>query len=128
MSTLERKVDKKYDGIVIRQFLKEELELSTRLIRSASIEKRILVNNIPVRMRCVLKEGDVVTIKLSKNESQNITPEKMDLNIVYEDDDILVLNKLPFMVVHPTKSHQSGTLANGVLNYFQETEQNCYRS
>lgn len=125
MSTLERKVDKKYDGIVIRQFLKEELELSTRLIRSASIEKRILVNNIPVRMRCVLKEGDVVTIKLSKNESQNITPEKMDLNIVYEDDDILVLNKLPFMVVHPTKSHQSGTLANGVLNYFQETEQNC---
>lgn len=125
MSTLERKVDKKYDGIVIRQFLKEELELSTRLIRSASIEKRILVNNIPVRMRCVLKEGDVVTIKLSKNESQNITPEKMDLNIVYEDDDILVLNKPPFMVVHPTKSHQSGTLANGVLNYFQETEQNC---
>lgn len=125
MSTLKRKVDKKHDGIVIRQFLKEELELSTRLIRSASIEKRILVNNIPVRMRCVLKEGDEVIIKLSKNESQNITPEKMDLNIVYEDDDILVLNKPPFMVVHPTKSHQSGTLANGVLNYFQETEQNC---
>lgn len=125
MSTLERKVDKSYDGVVIRQFLKEALELSTRLIRTASIEKRILVNNEPVRMRKVLKEGDLVTIKLSRKESQNITPEKIDLNIVYEDDDILVLNKPPFMVVHPTRSHQSGTLANGVLYYFQESNQNC---
>ena len=125
MSTLERKVSKNYDGEVIRQFLKEELELSTRLIRAASIEKRILVNNEPVRMRKTLKEGDLVTIKLSRKESQNITPEKMDLNIVYEDDDILVLNKAPFMVVHPTRSHQSGTLANGVLFYFEESNQNC---
>ena len=49
----------------------------------------------------------------------------MYLDIVYEDEDILVVNKKPFMVVHPTKSYQSGTLANGVLNYFKETGQNC---
>lgn len=125
MSQLEKIVDKNNDGIVIRQYLKEELGLSTRLIRGASIEKRILVNDKAVRMRCVLHEGDKVIVQLDKNESQNIIPEKIDLDIVYEDSDILVLNKSPFMVVHPTRSHLTGTLANGILYYFQETGQNC---
>lgn len=52
-------------------------------------------------------------------------PEDIPIDIVYEDEDILVVNKPPFMVVHPTKSHQSGTLANGVMNYFNKTKQNC---
>lgn len=125
MSTLEKKVDEKYEGISIREFLKEELELSTRLIRSAALEQRILVNNEPVRMRFRLHCGDEVVVKLQRKESQNINPEKMDIDIVYEDSDIIVLNKQPYMVVHPTKSYQSGTLANGVLYYFKETGQDC---
>ncbi|NLK95251.1 MAG: RluA family pseudouridine synthase [Clostridiales bacterium] len=125
MSTLEKKIEEKYDGIVIREYLKEELGLSTRLIRSAAIEKRILVNNNPVRMRYVLHKGDTVVVKLNRKESQNIIPEKMDLDIVYEDEDILIVNKPPFLVVHPTRSYPTGTLANGVLNYFNESKQNC---
>ena len=125
MSKIKVKIEKNNDGIVIRQFLKEEMGLSTRLIRSASIEKRILVNDEPVRMRKVLKAGDIVEIELNRDEKQNITPENIPLDIIYEDDDILVVNKPPFMVVHPTKSHQSGTLANGILYYFNESKQNC---
>lgn len=125
MSTLEKEVEEKFEGILIREFLKEELELSSRLIRSASKEQRILVNSKPVRMRHILHKGDLVTIKLNKKENQNITPEKMPINIVYEDEDILVVNKEPNMVVHPTKSYQSGTLANGVLYYFKESGQDC---
>lgn len=125
MSKIKVKIEKKNDGIVIRQFLKEEMGLSTRLIRSASIEKRILVNDEPVRMRKILKAGDIVEIELNRNESQNITPENIPLDIIYEDEDVLVVNKPPFMVVHPTKSHQSGTLANGILYYFNESNQNC---
>lgn len=125
MSKIKVKIEKNNDGIVIRQFLKEEMGLSTRLIRSASIEKRILVNDEPVRMRKILKAGDVVEIELNRNESQNIAPENIPLDIIYEDEDILVVNKPPFMVVHPTKSHQSGTLANGILYYFNESNQNC---
>lgn len=125
MSKIKVKIEKNNDGIVIRQFLKEEMGLSTRLIRSASIEKRILVNDEPVRMRKILKVGDVVEIELNRNESQNIAPENIPLDIIYEDEDILVVNKPPFMVVHPTKSHQSGTLANGILYYFNESNQNC---
>lgn len=125
MNKIERTVDKENDKVVIRQYLKEELGLSTRLIRSASIEKRILVNNEPVRMRKVLKENDIVTVILDRKESQNIAPEEMDIDVIYEDEDILVVNKPPFMVVHPTKSYQSGTLANGLIYYFEKTNQNC---
>lgn len=125
MSTLEKKVEEKYDGIVIREFLKEELELSSRLIRRAAIEKRIFVNKEVVRMRKVLHTGDIVEVKLERVESQNIIPEKMALNIVYEDDDILVLNKPPYTIVHPTRGYPTGTLANGILYYFNETNQNC---
>lgn len=125
MSTLEKSVDKSFEGRKIREYLKEEMGLSSRLIRGAAIDKRILVNNNPVKMNYILKENDNILINLAKKESQNIEPEKIDLDIVYEDKDIIVINKRPNMVVHPTKRHQSGTLANGLLYYFKETNQDC---
>lgn len=125
MSYIREKVTVEYDKRKIKDFLKEKLNLSSRLIRGAAIDKRIKVNGKAVKMNFVLSAEDEVEVKVSKEESQNIEPENIDINIVYEDEDILVLNKEPFMVVHPTKSHQSGTLANGILYYFKETNQNC---
>lgn len=125
MSILEKKVTGIEEGTKIREYLKMRMGLSTRLIRSASIDKRIFVNDMPVKMNYVLNEGELIKIDLAKDESQDIAPEKMDIEIIYEDDDILVVNKKPFMVVHPTKSYQSGTLANGVINYFIESGQSC---
>ena len=125
MSTLEKCVDKAFDGIKIREYLKEEMGLSSRLIRGAALDKRILVNNNPVKMNYVLKADDNILINLKKKESQNIEPEKIEIEIVYEDSDIIVVNKRPNMVVHPTKRYQSGTLANALLYYFKETNQDC---
>lgn len=125
MSTLEKSVDKIFEGRKIREYLKEEMGLSSRLIRGAAIDKRILVNNNPVKMNYVLKENDKIVINLNKKESQNIEPEKIDIDIVYEDSEIIVVNKRPNMVVHPTKRYQSGTLANALLYYFKETNQDC---
>lgn len=125
MSTLEKKVDKKYEGATIREFLKEELGLSTRLIRSAALENRVLVNKNSVRMRFELHEGDEVVVKLQRKESQNIEPEDIPIDVVYEDEDIIVVNKQPNIVVHPTRRHPSGTLANGILYYFKQTNQSC---
>lgn len=125
MSILEKKVTNIEEGTKIREYLKTELGLSTRLIRSASINKKIFVNDQVVKMNRVLTSGEIIKIDLEKDESQDIAPEKMDIDVVYEDEDILVVNKKPFMVVHPTKSYQSGTLANGVINYFVESNQNC---
>ena len=125
MSTLEKRVDKSFEGQKIREYLKEQMGLSSRLIRGAAIDKRILVNNNVVRMNYVLKADDNIFINLNKKESQNIEPENIDIDIVYEDSEIIVVNKRPNMVVHPTKRYQSGTLANALLYYFRETNQDC---
>ncbi len=55
-----------------------------------------------------------------EDEINNINPENIKLNIVYEDNDLLILNKEEDIVVHPTKSHQSNTLSNGIAYYFKE--------
>lgn len=125
MSTLEKCVEKSFEGRKIREYLKEEMGLSSRLIRGAALDKRIIVNNAPVRMNYVLKENDNILIKLNKKETQNIEPENIDIDVVYEDSEIIVVNKGPNMVVHPTKRYQSGTLANALLYYFKETNQDC---
>ena len=125
MSTLEKSVEKSFEGRKIREYLKEEMGLSSRFIRGADMDKRIIVNNATVRMNYVLKENDNISISLNKKESQNIEPEKIDIDIVYEDSEIIVVNKRPNMVVHPTKRYQSGTLANALLYYFKETNQDC---
>ncbi|MGV3025418.1 RluA family pseudouridine synthase [Clostridium thermobutyricum] len=125
MSTLERIVDEKYDGCKIREFLKEEMELSSRLIRKSALDKKILVNNEWVKMNFKIKKGDNIKVILNRKETQDIAPEDIDIEVVYEDSNLLVVNKKPFMVVHPTKRYQSGTLANGVMNHFKNTNQEC---
>lgn len=125
MSTIKKVVNKEYEGRKIREYLKEELGLSSRLIRSASIDKRIFVNNKAVKMNYILKGNDNILINLMKDETQNIDPENIPIDIVYEDEDIIVVNKGPNMVVHPTKRHQSGTLANALMYYFKESNQKC---
>jgi len=118
-------VDEKDKGRKLRDYLKNEAEFSSRLIRGAARDGRISVNGKVVTLRYMVMPGDRIEFDVSKQESQDIEPENIPLDIVYEDADIIVVNKRPFMVVHPTKSYQSGTLANGLLYYFQEKGEDC---
>jgi len=118
-------IDELHSGRKIKDYLKNEEKLSSRFIREAAREERIKVNKKVIRLSYILKGGDIIEIELAREESQNIEAEEIKLNIVYEDADLLVLNKPPGIVVHPTKSYPKGTLANGVLYYFQTTGQNC---
>lgn len=94
-------------------------EISGRLFRRLYKNKHIYLNGKFVRKSTELKKGDKVSIYM-EDEENNIIPEKMDLSIVYEDFDLLVLNKQPDIVVHPTKSHQENTLSNGIAYHFKE--------
>lgn len=124
-SNLEYNIAEEDNDVKIREYLKHKLSMSTRFIKKAAIEKRIKVNGKAVKMNYVLKTTDKVEIDVTREESQNIVPEKIDISVVYEDEDIIVANKPYGMVVHPTKSYQSGTLANGLLYYFKEKGENC---
>ncbi|MDD3223829.1 MAG: RluA family pseudouridine synthase [Clostridium sp.] len=124
-SILKYTVDNLDKKVKIREYLKKSLDISSRFIKKASMDKKISVNGSTVKMNFMIENGDKIEINLSRDESQNIVPEKIDLSIVYEDDYVIVVNKPHGMIVHPTKNYQSGTLANGLLYYFKEKGENC---
>jgi 23S rRNA pseudouridine1911/1915/1917 synthase len=119
------KVEVSQAGMKLREYLRAVQKLSGRLIKGAALEGRIAVNGNREKLNYVLKAKDEIAFDLIREESQNIEPEKMDIDIVYEDSDLIIVNKRPGMVVHPTKSYQSGTLANGLIYYFREKGENC---
>lgn len=125
-SNLIYKVESRGEGMKVRDYMKDVLELSGRFIKKVGLSDRIKINGNVVRLNHKLTEGDILIIQVEKkNESQNIIPEKMDIDVVYEDMDLIIVNKPVNMVVHPTKSYPTGTLSNGVLNYFRENGENC---
>jgi 23S rRNA pseudouridine1911/1915/1917 synthase len=94
-------------------------ELSGRLIRKLYKEKKIFVNGKFMRKGVLLNIGDLISLYMG-DEIENTPAEKIDIDIVHEDFDLLIINKQPNIVVHPTKSHQQNTLSNGIAYYFQE--------
>jgi 23S rRNA pseudouridine1911/1915/1917 synthase len=119
------KVCEKEDGLKLREYLKKVAKLSGRLIRGAALHDKIKVNDKIVKLNYILKKDDIIKFDVTKEESQNIEPEKMEIEVVYEDMDVIVVNKPSGIVVHPTKSYPNGTLANGLLYYFKEKNENC---
>lgn len=121
---LTYEIQKNREGTKLINFLKNELKMSTRLTRRLVKGGYVTINGIAARNFSILNEGDILEIILETGESQDIEPEDIPIEVCYEDSDLLIVNKPPFMVVHPTKGHPYGTLANGVMNYFKKTNQN----
>lgn len=109
-------------GLMIREYLLEHAKLSNRLlIRAKQDDGAILVNGMKNTVRYVLKEGDELTVIFPPEAiSPYLKREKMPLDIVYEDDDILVVNKPANVSTMPSRTHPTGTLANGILHYYHE--------
>lgn len=103
----------------INQVLKNDLHISNRLLSKLIANKKILLNGNTIDTREAVKINDEITILLDlEEENNNIVATKMQLNIVYEDDGILVINKPAGIAVHPSILHYSNTLSNGVKYYF----------
>src|SRR5574337_112419 len=113
--------DKGQEPFRIDKFLMNRIEGATRnKLQQAINAGLILVNNKEVKQNYKIKAFDQIVVYSDLSpESTEIVPEKMDLNIVYEDDDILIINKPAGMVVHPGSGNYSGTLLNGVAWYLQ---------
>ncbi|MFA5603323.1 MAG: RluA family pseudouridine synthase [Bacilli bacterium] len=113
-------VDNEFKNTRIDTYLIEVLELSRNKIQKFIKNDKILVNNNSVKNSYVLKENDVITVENIEEEDFTVGPEKMELNIVYEDDDIIIINKENGMVVHPAFGNEKGTLVNGLLYHFNQ--------
>ena len=99
------------------KYLSNNTELSRTLISKMIDDKYILVNGKTAKSNYKIKDGDLITIDESYKVDTDIVPEKVDLNIVYEDDDIIIIDKPSGMVVHPGNGNYSGTLVNGLMYY-----------
>jgi len=124
MSVITYKVGEDGNEIKIRDYMKDNLNLSGRFIRGSAMNKRLRVNGKEVKLSYRLHEGDIIEVTVNAEESQDIEGEDLNIKVIYEDDDLLIVDKPPFMVVHPTKSHPTGTLANGVIHHFRSNNDN----
>ena len=107
--------------ISINELLSLKFSFSTRLLNKLIKNKKIFKNNISVDTREKPKTNDVITIDLSYEEdNENIVPTEIPLDIVYEDDWILVVNKPSGIAVHPSILHFDNSLSNGVRYYFDK--------
>ena len=116
---LEYIVNKLTKYQTVKQVLKEEFLLSDRLIIKLKKSKQIYLNNNSVFINQTVKLNDKIEINLDFEEtSDNIFPTKTNLDILYEDEGLLILNKPPFMPIHPSMDHYEDSLSNGVKYYF----------
>jgi 23S rRNA pseudouridine1911/1915/1917 synthase len=92
-----------------------EEEWSRTQIQAWVKDGLVLVNGNPVKTNYKAKVGDIITVMPPEPEEYKIEAENLDLEIVYEDSDVLVVNKPRGMVVHPAPGHLSGTLVNGLM-------------
>lgn len=99
----------------IDQYLTEKTDLSRSKISKMLKEGKILVNQKEVKSSYLLKENDLITMEEYIEEPISVKPEKMDLDIVYEDNDVIVVNKANGVVVHPAIGNTSHTLVNGLV-------------
>ncbi len=121
---LFKKEEQKYNIIsytsdensTLKEILLDKLNFSVRSLSKMKREQTVLVNGKFKKPSINIEKGDLIEVKIEEDMA-NFTPEDLNLDIIYDDFDLIMVNKPPFMVVHPTKSHSDNTIANGVTDY-----------
>lgn len=108
----DRRIDK-YLAARLQQYSRSFLQ---RLIKGGAVK----VDGYAVKASYTIKKGDVVSLELPLVEEEKIRPEDIPLDIIYEDDHLMLINKPPDMVVHPAPGHMSGTLVNALAYHVQQ--------
>lgn len=118
--TLTYEISTEYDGFLIDKFLKSQGYSSANITAIKKMPNNVVVNGQWVHMNRKLSAGEVLTVNISEdNSSEKIPPVKMALDIVYEDEDIIVINKPAGLPIHPSLNHYEDSLANGLAYYYE---------
>lgn len=114
-------IQAEYDNSTLLSFLRSKQYSSQIITHLKRTENGILLNGEWGRVRDILHTNDILTINLIETDSsENIIPTNLPLDIVYEDEDILVINKPADMPIHPSQGNYDNTLANAVAYYYQQ--------
>lgn len=108
------------DGFVLKTILQKRLGVSRKLLSRVKLtEQGIMVNGERKYISVHVQEGDLVEVRMEREKSDDIMPQDLPLQFLYEDQDLLIVNKQAGMIVHPTHGHYINTIANGVVYYWQ---------
>ncbi|MHC1750606.1 MAG: RluA family pseudouridine synthase [Cellulosilyticaceae bacterium] len=120
---LQYRIEKQHDGKSVGMFLKEKEYSTGVLIELKKTKTGIRKNGVWACVNEIVKTGDLIEICLLEQvSSQNIVPKQCELDILYEDEDILVINKPHDMPIHPSVNNYDNTLANGVSYYYKKQQ------
>jgi RluA family pseudouridine synthase len=114
---LDHTVTQEEAGRTVQEVLTGPMQVSRRMIQKLTRAQGILLNRRAPFLGRKVKAGDVLSARVQHDEEPGLVPVQMPLAIVHEDDDVLVLDKPPFILVHPTRPEETGTLAHGVAHY-----------
>lgn len=116
--TITYYIDSNTCGVSIYDYLKSMDYSSKCITELKKMNRSICIQNEWVYLNRILQTDDILTIQIEESASSSILPKPMDLSIIYEDEDLLVINKPANLPVHPSQSHYEDTLANGVMDYY----------
>lgn len=117
-------VPPEYDNTLAKWFLRNQCGISAKLLTALKLTELGITRNAQLlRVVDTIHAGDIITIKLPKDNNE-IPPVYIPLDIKYEDEHIMLIDKPPYMPVHPTKGHYYDTLANGVAYYLESKDCN----
>lgn len=119
---LQYEVTKEEDGLRLDQYIAGRcMDLSRSYIQKLIKESRVTINkNIQTKTKTAVQESDIVNVSLPDPKELEIKPQDIPLDILYEDNDVLVVNKPKGMVVHPAPGHYEDTLVNAVLYHCRD--------
>lgn len=109
-------------GLKVKEILKRRMNFSTRLIRRLKLDGGVSVNGEASRLDREVGTGDVIQVEFPEEKS-GFLPQEIPIDVVFEDEDLLILNKQPGIVVHPTKGHPHTTIANGLSFRMEQTKE-----
>lgn len=120
-------ISDEFEGMTIKDILKNKIKFSNAIITFLKTRDRgIVLNGERVTVRKTVKAGDILEVEYKDDktlaEQSEIVPTNLPLDILYEDDDIIILNKPPFMPTHPSQNHYTDTLANALRYYFDSRD------
>lgn len=115
-TVIEFLVDEEYHGVRIDKYLSQvQDDLSRNHIQKLIEDGRVLLGDKPVKSNLKVKTGERVVVYIPEPKAAEIVPQNIPIDIIYEDKDIIVVNKHKGLVVHPAAGHESGTLVNALL-------------
>lgn len=113
-------VTEEQNGLTLESYLKDILKISARARQKLFFSKTVYLNGKSSHSKHTVKAGDTIGVREFLDMNYGVTPEKADIEVLYEDADVIVLNKPAGILVHPTGQTKTGTLANHLAYYFQQ--------